>query len=285
MSSQSALLRIGEFSQASQVSIKTLRYYDGLGLLRPVHIDSETNYRYYAVNQLVRVHRIMALKSMGLSLEQITILIDEDLTTEQIRGMLRLKQAEIRQQIDAAEQALALVEFRLRMIEAESKFPELDVVIRRLEPMNVLSIFVQSHHTQMAMIQAIKQAIRDGKIKHTGLVIDVFHGETILPLESANPEENQHEIVLSVEDAQDGLYLEDIGEFLLRKEPAVETAATLILTGKDRMANFEKVALLQRWALAHGYKSLGRVRYLHHRSPFHTNNPDEYIFEAQLVIA
>ena len=68
------MLKIGEFSQLSQVTVKTLHHYDEIGLLKPAHIDRFTNYRYYTVEQLPRIHRIMALKELGLSLEQIGLM-------------------------------------------------------------------------------------------------------------------------------------------------------------------------------------------------------------------
>jgi DNA-binding transcriptional MerR regulator len=77
------MLKIGEFSRLSQVTIKCLHHYDDLGLLHPAHVDPSTGYRYYTLEQLPRLHRIMALKELGLSLEQIGVMLDEDLPTEQ----------------------------------------------------------------------------------------------------------------------------------------------------------------------------------------------------------
>ena len=88
------MFRIGEFSKLSQVPVKTLRYYDEIGLLRPAKVDDFTGYRYYSADQLPRLNRILALKDLDLSLAQIGELLDGDLPAEQMRGMLRLKQAE-----------------------------------------------------------------------------------------------------------------------------------------------------------------------------------------------
>ena len=63
------MLKIGDFSKLSYVSAKALRHYDDLGLLQPAHIDPATGYRYYTVDQLPRLHRILALKDLGLALE------------------------------------------------------------------------------------------------------------------------------------------------------------------------------------------------------------------------
>src|SRR6185436_11497907 len=93
------MLRIGYFSRISQVPVKTLRYYDEIGLLKPSQTDRFTDYRYYALDQLPRIHGIMALKELGMSLEQIAELMNDNLTAEQIRGMFRLKQAEVQQRV------------------------------------------------------------------------------------------------------------------------------------------------------------------------------------------
>jgi DNA-binding transcriptional MerR regulator len=278
------MLKIGEFSRLGQVIVKTLHYYDNWGLLHPAHIDQDNGYRFYTVDQLPRLHRIMALKELGLSLEQIGPMLDEDVPIEQIRGMLRLKQAEIQQQMGEAQKQLSMVEFRLRMVEAEFAFPDLDVVIKSLEPMRALSVFIKPHHTMEGMAKALTDAFDQGIIRSTGVFIDVFHGETIIPLESPELKERQHEILLGVEPSQESITIKDIGHLTVRDEPDIETAATLILTNGDQGSKFEKVALLLRWAVAHGYKPRGLVRYLHHRGPIHTLNRDEFVIEAQLAV-
>ena len=277
-------LRVGEFSRLAQVTVKTLHHYDELGLLKPASIDQLTNYRYYTVEQLPRIHRIVALKDLGLSLEQIGLMLDEALPTEQIRGMLRLKQAGARQQMREVRRQLAMIEFRLRMIEAETHFPILDVVMKSLEPMHVLSLIVEKRHTMKQVVQALHDAIEKGLVRHTGVTIDVFHGDTIIPLESHELEVGQHEILFGVESSQESVTLPKIGELTARMEPAIETAATLLLTGENRFENFERVALLQRWAVAHGYQFDNFVRYWLHRGPLHTRNRDEFVIEAQLPV-
>ena len=286
------MLKIGEFSRLSQVTIKTLHHYDELGLIKPAHIDPVTNYRFYTVEQLSHLHRIIALKELGLSLEQIGIMLDEEMPTEQIRGMLKLKQAEIQQSVRDAQRQLALVEFRLKMIEAEVSFPDLDVVLKKLEPMRVLSFFAKTKaaaedgpHSMSNVIKEIKQAIANGQIQHTGAMMDVFHGETIIPFESPELGDDQHEILLGVSKSQGAVTLEGIGHLTVREEPEVETAATLILSMDDSGLNaFEKMILLRRWTIAHGYKPHNLVRGLHHRGPLQTLNREEFVIEAQLPV-
>jgi DNA-binding transcriptional MerR regulator len=89
------MFRIGELSKLSKVSVKALRHYDDLGLLAPASVDRFTSYRYYTADQLPRLNRILALKDLGLSLEEIRRLLAEGPPAAELRGMLRIKQAEV----------------------------------------------------------------------------------------------------------------------------------------------------------------------------------------------
>src|SRR5512134_2933403 len=115
------MIRIGDFARIGQVSIATLRHYDEIDLLKPIAVDSFTSYRYYSVSQLPRLHRILALKGLGFSLEQIGVVLAEGLTPEQMRGMLRLRHAQISQQLAEVQSQLIDVEMRLQQIEREQQ--------------------------------------------------------------------------------------------------------------------------------------------------------------------
>ena len=95
------MIRIGDLSKLSLVSVKTLRYYDELGLLKPELVDPFTGYRMYEFHQLERLNRILALKDLGFSLEEIGRLLREEVSPEQMRGMLRLRRAEARKKVRA----------------------------------------------------------------------------------------------------------------------------------------------------------------------------------------
>ncbi len=134
------MFKIGEFSKLVQVPVPTLRYYDQVGLLKPSEVDRFTGYRYYSASQLPQVHRILALKGLGFSLEQISAMLAEGITPEQMRGMLRLRHAQISQQLDEAQSQLAEVEARLHQIEQEEKLSTYDVVLKQVEPQLVASV-------------------------------------------------------------------------------------------------------------------------------------------------
>jgi DNA-binding transcriptional MerR regulator len=135
------MLKISEFSRLAQVPAKTLRYYDEIGLFQPSKIDPQSGYRYYTVEQLAALNRIMALKALGLSLEQITVLVKENVSVDYLRELLRAKQVEVSRHIAAEQQRLQYVEATLRQLESETA-PEkpLEVIVKRIEAQRVVAI-------------------------------------------------------------------------------------------------------------------------------------------------
>jgi effector-binding domain-containing protein len=134
------MLKIGDFSKLSQISIKALRLYDQLGLLKPDQLDHFTGYRYYSASQLPRINRILALKDLGFSLDQIAQLLDDAITPTQMRQMLQLKQTELQQLIEVEQARLARVAVRLNQIEQENTMPEYEVVIKQIAPLRVAAV-------------------------------------------------------------------------------------------------------------------------------------------------
>jgi len=128
------MFRIGEFSRLSRVSVRMLRHYDQLDLLKPSHTDSFTNYRYYSADQLPRLNRIIALRDLGFSLEQIGNMLDDELPAEQLIGMLKLKRAEIEQQIQVEQLKMARLEARINQMNGQTVSKGYDVVVREIEP-------------------------------------------------------------------------------------------------------------------------------------------------------
>src|SRR5262245_65092877 len=124
-----SMFRIGEFSQIARVSGRLLRYYDSIGLLRPVRIDPVSGYRYYSAGQLPRLHSILALKELGLSLDQIARLVDADISAEALRGMLTLRKAQVEQAVEDDLRRLRQIEARLLFIEA-ADHGTFDIVVK-----------------------------------------------------------------------------------------------------------------------------------------------------------
>jgi DNA-binding transcriptional MerR regulator len=132
------MFSIGDFARLGNVSVRTLRYYEQLGLLMPAAVDPETGYRSYSAYQLSRLHRIVALKDLGLSLQELAPMLD-DLSAEELRGMLVFKRAELQDRLAEDQARLARVELRLRHIEGEHRMPT-DVVVKTMPALRVAVI-------------------------------------------------------------------------------------------------------------------------------------------------
>ncbi|MEL6460083.1 MAG: MerR family transcriptional regulator [Cyanobacteria bacterium J06641_2] len=122
---------IGEYSRIAQVSKRLLRYYDEIGLFQPIQIDSETGHRYYSASQLPELNRIIALKDLGLSLEQVRRFIKDDISLEEIQGMLLMKKAELEQQVLDELIRIRTIESRLNQIENRANYVR-DVVVKEV---------------------------------------------------------------------------------------------------------------------------------------------------------
>jgi DNA-binding transcriptional MerR regulator len=129
---------IGEFARLGGVSIRMLRHYDGLGLLPPALVDPDTGYRSYRASQLARLNRIVALRDVGFGLQQIGRLLD-DVTVEELRGMLALRRAQLEDDLAEGSARLRGVDARLRTIEQEDTMPD-DVSIKPLPQQCVAAI-------------------------------------------------------------------------------------------------------------------------------------------------
>jgi DNA-binding transcriptional MerR regulator len=133
------MFSIGEFARMGTVSIRTLRHYDEIGLLRPAQVDPQTGYRSYSADQLGQLNRIIALKDLGFSLTQAGKLLS-GITVEELRGMLTLRRAQLEQDVDAYTSRLLGVEARLRYIEGEDAMPADDITVKKIPAMGVVAI-------------------------------------------------------------------------------------------------------------------------------------------------
>lgn len=131
------MLTIGAFSRLTQIPAKTLRYYDEIGLFKPAQVDQFTQYRYYSMAQLPRLYRIVALKALGLTLEEISNMLDDDLSIEEMRGMLRLKQAELNRAMQEVQQRLAYVEMKIQQLERDGQMSHYDVILKEIPDIKV----------------------------------------------------------------------------------------------------------------------------------------------------
>lgn len=275
------MIKIGEFSKLAQVPIATLRYYDQVGLLKPLEVDRFTGYRYYSISQLPRLNRILALKGLGFSLEQIAEALDDGLTPEQMRGMLRLRHAQISQELEEKQSQLLEVEVRLEQIERESHLPTYDVILKPVEPLLVAYVrtILPTHSAVGALFGEVYEAIRP------------YVNEALFP----NPERGGQSLVIWYDTEFKEQDVDGAAAFILRsrippsgrvlvEELPAATMASTVHHGPYTAIGQAHEAVIT-WVEANGYRIVGpdRELNLYHTPPFTRDNPT-YVTEIQYPV-
>ena len=274
------MFRIGEFSKIAQVSGRLLRYYDQFGLLSPVRTDPQTGYRYYSAAQLPRLNRILALKDLGLALEQIRELLNEDLTADKLRGMLVLKRAQTEQ--DLAEQAARLrsIEGRIQQIDGESHGPELDVVIKSVPAHQFLS--VRTTQPTVSCVLGLISDIRQAAQAHSAELAAATLG-AVLHSESFEVEHIDVEVgFLLTQPVREGLLLPSGERMSSRALPGCATAATAVAVGGPNGC-VQGYCAIGKWIEAHDYRITGLGREVFLVAP-QGNRVEEMVLEIQFPI-
>jgi len=268
------MFKIGEFSKLSHVTVKTLRYYDRIGLLKPAEVDRWTSYRYYSADQLPRLNRILALKDLGLSLDQIARLLDEPLSPDQIRGMLRLKQVELQEQLEEEQARLARVEQRLRQIEQEETMSTQEVALKKIPAQAVASVrdVIPSFGDLGQLFGEVFAYLGQHRITPAGPPIGIYHDQ----------EFREQDVDIEVAVPVTGSIPE--GDRVKRRElSAVEEMACIIHQG-----SYETVGgtygQLMTWIEANGYRMVGPVREVYVQGPESGGDPSTYVTEIQLPV-
>lgn len=253
------MFSIGDFARHGRVSVRMLRHYDALGLLRPAHVDRRSGYRSYEAAQLSRLNRIVALKELGFTLQQVASILDDKVSVEELRGMLRLRQAELQAQISTDTARLVRVEARLRIIESEGAMPADDVQIKRIPAVRVAEMTAIADSFEPESITPVigplydrlYQELCQGGVNPVGPGIayyeDATEPEGAVVVHAAVP--------VNTEPAAGQT-------FAIVDLPEIEQAATIVHRGSMDTV-MSTIQSLARWIEANGYRSLAYNRELY----------------------
>ena len=272
------MFRIGEFSRIARVSARLLRYYDELGLLKPGVVDAATGYRYYTSSQLQRLNRILVLRDLGLSLEQIGGVIDQDASADRLRAMLELRRAD-------AERTLAEESARLRQI--ETRIAQLDSgegvddVLMRAEPArrivavrDTVGSFVEARQIIGELARTLPKRMPRESL---GSIIGIAH--------SAEFEPDAIDVELGfVWTGEHPPALQQVGHrpLHLRELPAVAHMATCVRVGLPEHAHLI-TGKIGRYVESNGYRLSGPSREVFLRPP-RPDHMEESVVEMQFPV-
>ncbi|SDT42850.1 MerR family transcriptional regulator [Actinoplanes derwentensis] len=269
------MFTIGDFARHGRVSVRMLRHYDATGLLRPAHVDPATGYRHYTAGQLARLNRIIALKDLGFTLQKVHDIVDGSLSTEELRGMLRLRRAELEAAMTAAAARLTQVEARLRAIESEGHMPTNDVVVVK----NVPSL-------RVAELTAVAASYQPEDISP---VISPLYAQLFERLEAAGVHPSGPGVAYYEDTVDGGITVHaaiqvaggpETTDFSVRDLAPIAQAATIVHHGSmDSVVPTAQT--LAQWIDANGYRADGYAREINLECP---ENRDDWVTELQVPI-
>lgn len=262
------MLKIGEFSRLSRVSVRMLRYYDENNLLKPVKIDSFTGYRYYSESQLSIISMIINLKDMGFAVAAIGEILKCENNPQDLEKMFALQKAQL------LEESLELKK-RIRL---------LDTALDRLRKGISMNYTCEIKELKARYVASVRRVLpkydEEGRLWHilfsetAGMNMSVC-GVGMAILHDQEYKESDVDVEIQIE--VDGHY-EDTANVKFKTEPAMTVVSS---TFKGPYSNFSDVyAGLAAWAAENKYEFDGPMMDIYHVGPNETRNPDEFVTEV-----
>ena len=264
------MFRIGEFSKMSKTTIKTLRYYDEIGLLRPEEIDKFTNHRFYSTEQLLRLHRIQELRQIGLSINEVNMI----LSGHDCEPILQKRKEEIISLLSQGQSQLSRLEFILKGENAMNyaatikELPGCIVYSKRMQVPNYDAYFTsvpEIGETVAAKYPEIKCATPEY------CFIVYLDGEY-----------KEKDINIEFCEAVDKIY-PDFDDFKFKEIEAVTAVSVL---HKGTYANLgEAYAYIFKWIEENGYVAADNPRESYIDGIWNKENEEDWLTEVQVPIA
>lgn len=264
------MLRIGDFSKLSRISIRMLRHYDEIGLLKPQNTDTFTGYRYYAEEQLADAGRIASLKEMGFGLTAIGELISAHPDAEALRSILAVKRAEIQAESEATGRRLLLLDTAIQRLRKDETAMEYNVVLKTIPERYVASVrqiipsYDQEYQLWAFMKEAASQNVQPGD-PYCGLA--VFHDEGY----------KESDVDVEIQATVKGTY-QNAEHVVFKTVPAVEVASATYKGSYEQLPSVNQA--VANWVKDNGYTFSGAMFCIYHVSPAQTSNMDELVTEV-----
>jgi DNA-binding transcriptional MerR regulator len=279
------MFRVGDFSKLSRVSVKMLRHYDELGLIKPAWVDPVTDYRYYTAAQLPQLNRVLALKDLGFSLEQIAGVLAEDPSPERFRELLRIKRTEVDLELRRQQARLAAVNARLRQLEAGPP-PAHEVVLRSLPPLAAATLrkVIPTADDMEQLFEDVERHVAGHGARAAAAPLALYH----------DPEYREQEVDVEVA-IPVTRPVPDQGPITCRELPAVPAAACVVHVGSYTTIE-QASSALYLWIEANGYRSGGPSREVYLRfgaaglevplpAAYLAPSADAFVTELQVPVA
>lgn len=264
------MLKIGEFSKLSRVSIRMLRHYDEIGILKPVCIDPNSGYRYYAEDQLLVAGRISALKDMGFGLAAIGQLLAHEGDKAMLERSLHVKQAELQKEYQQMAKRLRLLDTALQRL-GKDETMKYNVTLKTFPQRCAAAVrMIIPCYEQEGMLWEMLM----GETEHLNLITDepcyccaVFHDK----------EFRETDVDVEVYKTVKGTY-PDTEHVKFRMLPETTVAAAVCKGSYDQMDDV--MSAVVHWVMDNGYEFEGPAFNIYHVSPHETSDANEFVTEV-----
>lgn len=264
------MLKIGEFSKLSRVSVRMLRHYDEIGLLKPAEIDRFTDYRYYREDQLPTVCRITALKDMGFSLADIVRILEIYDDKEKLESFFAEKQAELERISQDTANRLSLLEAARNRLRKEDNM-NYNVTIKTIP-----ARYAATLHTVIPRYED-EGTVWSTMMSETARMKIVEADPCLCAVTFLDGEYKENDVELMAWKTVKGSY-PDTEHVKFQTLPEVTVASCTFNGGYDLIPGV--YAAVVAWIRANGYENDGPMFNIYHVSPHETQNPDEFVTEV-----
>lgn len=265
------MLKIGDFSKLSRISIRMLRHYDEMGLLVPENVDEYTGYRYYSENQLPLANRINSLKDMGFSLAVISEILKTYDNSQALQQFLMLKKAEMKEQADRISRQLLLLESAMNRLCEDESAMTYAVILKEMPQSYVASLrkIIPSHdHSGMLWEQMTKELEpQNVQYAYPCNALAVFYDEGY----------KENNIDLEIQISVEGSYQDTANVVFKTVLPTLIASATF--TG-----SYDQIAVVNQavadWIKDNNYELDNGMIMIYHVTPETDKNPDNWVTEV-----
>lgn len=265
------MLKIGEFSKLSRVSIRMLRHYDEISLLMPDAVDEFTGYRYYSESQLLRAERIQMLKNMGFGLAMIGEILSSYKDAREMERFLLIKRKETESELEASRQRLQLLDSTISWLRKDGNIMSYSVTLKTLPELYVASVR-----------DIIPNYECEGQLWHT-----LMEETAPLNMQDGNPcytlsvyydgEFKEQDVDVEVRKSVTGSY-SDTEHVKFKTVPPIQMASATFKGPYEQISGVN--AAVAQWICDNGYEMDGLSFNINHVSPYETQNPEEYVTEV-----
>jgi DNA-binding transcriptional MerR regulator len=264
------MLKIGDFSKLSRISIRMLRHYDEIGLLVPKNTDRFTGYRYYSEDQLTLACRITALKDMGFSLSTIGEILKSYDNPEALVQYLLVKQTEVQAESEKISRRLLLLDTAIKRLRKDETAMNYNVTIKTLQERYVASLrqVIPSYEQEGILWDMM---MRETAGMHMQIA-EPCYGMAVFHDEGYKESDVDVEIQISVK----GTY-GNTEHVVFKTVPPVEFASAILKGSYEQLTSVHRA--VAQWVRDNGYEFNGAMFCIYHVSPAQTKNPDELITE------